>query len=389
MTFHSTRKILAAISTLAVCGSLAACGPSNASSNDKNLVFLDGYPQYDENSDWGKAVQKCAPEGYTVERQLQDETMNPLTTAVKEDNAPDIAMIDNPTLPSAVDAGMVVDLEAAGVKADGFDQDIIDTGKVDGVQYGISYGINTLGLYYKPDILQKAGVDPASITDWDSLNAAIEKVVNAGYKGITFSGIATEEGVFQYLPWFWGAGGDLADADSQAAQDARDLLAGWVSKGWAPKSSTTNNQSAAWDVFMGEDYAFAENGSWQAKSATEKGYEVIAIPSKGGKKSAPVPFGGEFLVLPYHKTANDAKQKAAAEFVNCMTGSNLLEVAESISYLAPKQDVLKQQLEDQAYLQDWAESANSAQGRTTDLGLKYESISSGLSQKLQDALNQK
>ncbi|MBT1163474.1 ABC transporter substrate-binding protein [Bifidobacterium felsineum] len=389
MTFNNTRKVVAAISTLAICGSLAACGSSNSATDDKNLVFLDGYPQYDENSAWGKVVQKCAPDGYTVERQLQDETMNPLTTAVKEDNAPDIAMIDNPTLPSAVDAGMVVDLEAAGVKTDGFNEGIIDTGKVDGVQYGISYGINTLGLYYKPDILEKAGVDPASITDWDSLNAAIGKVVDAGYKGITFSGIATEEGVFQYLPWFWGAGGDLSKPDSQAAQDARDLLAGWVSKGWAPKSSTTNNQSAAWDVFMSEDYAFAENGSWQAQSAAEKGYEVIAIPSKDGGDSAPVPFGGEFLVLPYHKTANDAKQKAAAEFVNCMTDTNLLEVAESIGYLAPKDDVLEQQLKDQTYLADWAEPASSAQGRTTELGLKYESISSGLSQKLQDALNQK
>jgi len=145
---------------------------------------------------------------------------------------------------------LITHMKEAGVDTSGFDKNIAAPGIIDGKTYGVSYGVNTLGLYYKPDILQKAGVDPAGIKDWDSLNAAIQKVVQAGFKGISFSGIATEEGVFQYLPWFWGAGGDLENPDSQAAQDARDLLSGWVKNGWAPKSSTTNNQSAAWDVFM-------------------------------------------------------------------------------------------------------------------------------------------
>ncbi|PJM77273.1 ABC transporter substrate-binding protein [Bifidobacterium felsineum] len=381
-------KALASVSALALCSGLSACG-SKSAQDDKTLTFLDGYSQYNEDTPWAKAIRECAPDGYTVERLLQDETLSPLTTSVREDNAPDISMIDVTVLPTVVDAGMVVDLEAAGVDTTGFYDSIIDSGKVDGVQYGISYGINTLGLYYKPDILEKAGVDPASITDWDSLNAAIGKVVDAGYKGITFSGIATEEGVFQYLPWFWGAGGDLSKPDSQAAQDARDLLAGWVSKGWAPKSSTTNNQSAAWDVFLSGDYGFSEMGSWQAKSASENGYKILSIPSKNGGEGAPVPAGGEFLVLPYHKTANDAKQKAAAEFVNCMTDTNLLAVAEAAGYLASKEDVRQQQFEDEPYMKEWEDPAEHAQGRTTKLGIKYESVSSGFAQKLQSALNGK
>ncbi len=35
------------------------------------------------------------------------------------------------------------------------------------------------------------------------------KVAAAGKKGITFSAIGTEEGSFQFLPWFWGAGANL------------------------------------------------------------------------------------------------------------------------------------------------------------------------------------
>lgn len=385
----SKKTLSAAFLTCVViaCGGLSACGGGNSSSDDKNLIFLDGYPERKDDSPWGKAVKGCAPDGYTVHRQLQDETMNPLTIAVKENNAPDIAMIDNPNLPTAVDSGMVVDLKAAGVNTSGFDSNIARVGVIDGKTYGVSYGVNTLGLYYKPEILQKAGVDPSSITDWDTLNKAIQKVVDSGSKGITFSGIATEEGVFQFLPWFWGAGGDLKKPDSQAAQDARDLLSGWVKNGWAPKSSTTNNQSAAWDVFMSGDYGFAENGSWQAQSAFEKGYKVLSIPAKNGGK-AKVPAGGEFLVLPYHKKGGEDKQKAAAQFLNCMTGRDLLKTSESTGYLAAKKKVREQQVKDQVYLQSWSEPVSNAEGRTTHLGLKYESVSSDLSKKLQTALNQ-
>ena len=82
-------------------------------------------------------------------------------------------------------------------------------------------GANTLGLYYNEDILKKAGVDPATITDWASLNAALEKVTKAGDKGITFAGIPGEEGTFQFLPWFWGAGANLKDLGSAQAVAGR------------------------------------------------------------------------------------------------------------------------------------------------------------------------
>ena len=96
-------------------------------------------------------------------------------------------------------------------------------------------GANTLGLYYNEDILKKAGVDPSTVTDWATLNAALEKVTKAGNKGITFSGVAGEEGTFQFLPWFWGAGANLKDLGSAQAVQAGQLVSDWVAKGYAPE----------------------------------------------------------------------------------------------------------------------------------------------------------
>ena len=238
MIGSNMKRVIALLAASAAAVSLAACG-SNSSQDSKTIEFWDPYPQKNDSSTWAKYVTNCAPEGYNVKRigYAQSDLLNNLTTAVKAGNAPQIALIDNPKMPTAVDAGLVTDIEAAGVDVSGFDKNIEGPGIIDGVQYGVSYGTNALGLYYNPDVLNKAGVDPESITDWDSLNSAIEKVVSAGYKGITFSGISGEEGTFQFLPWFWGAGGQLKDASgSSAEQDALNLVSGWVQKGWAPKS---------------------------------------------------------------------------------------------------------------------------------------------------------
>lgn len=389
MIGSNMKRVIALIAASAAAVSLAACG-SNSSQDSKTIEFWDPYPQKNDSSTWAKYVTNCAPEGYNVKRigYAQSDLLNNLTTAVKAGNAPQIALIDNPKMPTAVDAGLVTDIEAAGVDVSGFDKNIEGPGIIDGVQYGVSYGTNALGLYYNPDVLNKAGVDPESITDWDSLNSAIEKVVNAGYKGITFSGISGEEGTFQFLPWFWGAGGQLKDASgSSAEQDALDLVSGWVQKGWAPKSVATDNQSAAWDLFLGGDYGFSENGSWQMESATEKGYKMISIPAKDGGV-APVPSGGEFITIPTQKTKDSDKMKATAEVIQCLIdGDNLKKTNDEMVYLAAKSDVRKQQVEENSAWAPWVDAVENAEGRTTDVGLEYEDISAQLSEDLQAALN--
>ncbi|GGI12368.1 ABC transporter substrate-binding protein [Galliscardovia ingluviei] len=367
---------------------MAGCGGSTKA-DDKVIQFWDPYPQYSDGDAWDTYVKSCAPEGYTIKRQgmPQNDVLNNLTTSVKEDNAPDVVLLDNPFMPTAVDAGLITDIKAAGVDTSGFDENIEGPGIVDGVQYGLAFGSNALGLYYNPQILEKAGVDPSSITDWDSLNTAIKQVVDSGAKGITFSGITGEEGVFQFLPWFWGAGAKLDKPDSQSAQEAQQLVSNWVKQGWAPKSVATDNQSAAWDLFLTGEYGFAENGSWQAASAKEKGYKVIPIPAKNGGV-APVPTGGELATLPLHKTKQETKVKAAAQVITCMTSDkNLAKTNETLGYLAAKKSIRDSQAKDNEQWMPWIDSVESAQGRTTDVGLEYEQISATLSKNLQTALN--
>src|SRR5207248_6038330 len=124
-----------------------------------------------------------------------------------------------------------------------------------------------LALYYNKDVLDAAGVDPASVTDWSSLTAALAKVTAAGKKGITFSAIGTEEGSFQFLPWFWGAGANLTDLSTPQAVAALTLWTGWLKNGYAPNSVINNTQTTSWQEFATGQFAFAENGTWQLDNA--------------------------------------------------------------------------------------------------------------------------
>lgn len=383
------RRTVAIGSACVLMIGMGACGGSPQSSN--TIGFWDPYPQKNASSTWEKFVNKCAPEGYQIKRTgyPQSDLLNNLTTAVKAGNAPQIALVDNPKMPTAVDAGLVTDIKAAGVDTSGYDANIEAPGIIKGTQYGISYGSNALGLYYNPQILQKAGVDPASIKDWDSLNNAIQKVVDSGAKGITFAGISGEEGTFQFLPWFWGAKGNLKEPKSRAEQDALDLVSGWVKKGWAPKSVATDNQSAAWDAFLTGEYGFSENGSWQADSAKEKGYEMITIPGKNGGV-APVPTGGEFITMPTQKKEDKDLNKATVKVIDCLIkGDNLKKTNDEMVYLAAKKSVRQEQVKENSAWAPWVDSVEKAKGRTSDIGLKYEDVSAQLSDDLQAALNQK
>jgi len=392
-----TGGVLAAVTlltALAACTSSGGTTSAPAASTAAAITTIsvwDPYPQYDESSDWAKYVQSCAPAGTTVKRTTAatSDLLNNLTSAVKEDNAPDVIMLDNPAVPDAASAGLLAPAGDVGIDTSGFDTNLAGPGTVDGVTYGVPIGANTLGLYYNADILSKAGVDPASIKDWASLNAALAKVTGAGYKGITFAGISGEEGVFQFLPWFWGSGATLKEPGSAQAADAGQLLSDWIGKGYAPKSAISDNQSASWDLFLTGKYAFAENGSWFAKAASQQKFKAVmmAVPGKSGG-TAPVPTGGEFVLAPIHKDNAAGHYAAAKQVINCLVGQgNQVKTATQLGYFAANKTLRQQQIDSDAIWKPWASAIESAQGRTTDLGPAYTQTSSALSTALQTSLN--
>jgi multiple sugar transport system substrate-binding protein len=368
-------------------GSSGSTASGSSSAGGGTYTFWDPYPQYTASSAWANLVSKCGTEaGVTIKRTPFDTTA--LTTqallAGQQGNSADILLVDNPVVSTLAAAGILTTTTQNGLATGAIAQNILGAGVINGKTYGVPIGANTLALYYNPKILKAAGVSPTSITSWSSLTAALAKVKAAGKKGITFSGINTEEGSFQFLPWFWGAGANLTKLDSPQAIAALTLWTTWIKDGYAPNSVIQNTQTTSWQEFQTGDFAFGENGTWQKAGAAQMGADVIQIPAETGG-AAPVPTGGEFFTIPVQK--NTATYATSAKIVQCLSSTtNIVTTDNTLNYIAPTQAGQQAQVSGDASLQSWVNAVGVAKARTGDnLGTKYPIISQQLWTAVQKA----
>jgi multiple sugar transport system substrate-binding protein len=387
MTVHVPRRaraVGAALLTLgAVAAALAGCSSggspaaSSSSSGGGTYTFWDPYPQYNASSDWAKLIESCgAQAGVTIKRTGYDTTA--LTTqallAAQQGKSPDILLVDNPVVSTLAKAGALTTTVQNGLSTGSIAQNILGASVINASTYGVPIGANTLALYYNPKILAAAHVSPSSITNWATLTAALAKVKAIGKTGITFSGINTEEGSFQFLPWFWGAGTNLTNLDSPQAIGALTLWTTWLKDGYAPNSVIQDTQTTAWQEFQAGDVAFAENGTWQKAFAAQMGAKVIQIPAENGG-AAPVPTGGEFFTIPVQQ--DTARYATSAKIVSCLSStSNIVKTDNTLNYIAPTQAGQQAQVSTESSLSSWVAAVGVAKARTGDnLGTKYPVIS--------------
>ncbi|RUR03111.1 sugar ABC transporter substrate-binding protein [Labedella endophytica] len=379
-----------AVGALAGCSSGSDGGDGDAASG--TYTWWDPYPQHEEGSDWANRVQACGDDaGVTIERTAYDTTAltNQALLAAQENNSPDVILLDNPAVSTLAETGMVSTVDELGLDVSAVDENLLAAGELDGETYGIPVGANTLALYYNEDILTEAGVDPASITDWESMDAALAAISGTGKNGITFSALNTEEGSFQFLPWFWGAGAELSELNSPEAVEALELWKGWLDAGYAPNSVITNSQNTVWEEFLTGEFAFAENGTWQVNSAAEADFPtgVITLPAKDGG-AAPAPTGGEFIIAPVQ--SDTERYDVTVQIIECMTTpEGFVETANTFAYyIPPTADGQEALLEENPDLDTWVEAVQAAKGRTSDnLGTDYPVISEQLWTAVQSALS--
>lgn len=390
------RVVSAAAIAVSVAAGLTACSsgdddPASGAGGGGTYAIWDPYPQFAEDSEWVKLLKSCGTSaGVTVERTGYDTTdlTNKALLAAQQDNSADVLIVDNPVISTLAEAGALTTTEENKLDTSAMEPNLLGAGQVGGKTYGVPIGANTLALYYNKDLLAKAGVDVASVKDWATLTAALAKVKAAGKKGITFSAIGTEEGSFQFLPWFWGSGAQLAALDSPQAVSALALWTDWLKQGYAPNSVINNTQTTSWQEFASGDYAFSENGTWQLANAEKLDFEygIIPIPASSGG-TAPAPTGGEFVSIPVQSKTE--RYATSQKLVACLTsGDNLLATDTTLSYIAPVAAVQVKQVAANAKLEVWVEAVKAAKGRTGDnLGTKYPKISEPLWTAMQAALS--
>jgi len=378
---------LAAVSLLA----LAACGTSTGGGGGTTVDSLTETDYYDaapQNTELPKVLDECGAQvGVKIVHQQvpRAQFMPKLLQEASSRTLPDLALIDNPDLQQLASTGGLVSLSQAGLSTQGLYPSIVAAGSYQGQTYGIAPGVNGLALYYNKDMFTAAGLKPP--TTWDELTADAKALTKGSRYGIAFSAVGTEEGSFQFEPFFWTAGADLKTLDSPQAVQALTLWKTLVDAGSASKSVVTWTQADINDQFAAGNVAMMVNGPWQlptlnAKTGLHFGIVPIPVPSASAKPVTPL--GGEVWTVGHSSSARE--QKAVA-VVKCLLGADRsLEWSKDAGYIPSNEAAAAQLATADAQLAPFVAEVGTAQARTTELGTGYPKVSEALWNAIQACL---
>ncbi len=382
MNKRSRATVVAAIGAVGAL-TLAACGGGGGGADDRTLELWDSWSQYDASSPYGQLLSTCEEEtGITIERTQEAELSSKLLQAASSGSTPDLVVLDNPLVAQFAETGLLVPNSESGLDTSGMMDNVLAAGQFEGETYGASIGANSLALFYNKDMFDEAGTAPP--TTWQELTSAAAELTHGDVRGLGFSAAASEEGTFQFLPFFWGAGADLADLESPEAAAALTLWTDLVDSGSASQSNLNATQQDVRDEFLAGKLAMMVNGTWQLASLDEDGisYGVVPLPAQDGGTAAS-PLGGEFMEI----VVGD-RQELAAEFSQCLVKpANLKVWTEGQTYIQPYADEAAAQAAENPALEPWVEAVSAAQGRTADLGTAYPQTSEALWTAVQEALS--
>ena len=156
----------------------------------------------------------------TVEYQLvpAGRSRDKLLTQVAGGNAPDVAYLDAGAVEDFATRGALLDITGfmAGsdiVSADDYVEGFRSAVEIEDRMYGLPYGGETTGLFYRTDMFEEAGIEGPPET-WEELEetaAALTDPANKTYGWILFA----PEAYYYWYPFLWSAGGDVLSPDGQ------------------------------------------------------------------------------------------------------------------------------------------------------------------------------
>lgn len=349
-----------ALTTLAACGS----DDDSSSSDDGGAesadirVWLNGTDTPQEARDWLKKTFEDENPGstLTIEQQEWDGLVEKLTTSLSsESETPDVVEIGNTQAPTFTSAGAFADLtdDLGDLGGDDLLPGFVDGATVDGKTYAVPYYAGSKYIFYRKDLLKKAGLEVPTTLD-EFVDAAItlkkENPKPANFSGFWFPGQDWRNGA----AFVWAAGGDLAVEDGgewSPALSSDASLAGletaqklFTEASGAPKDG---NEADPWTPFCAGEVGMMSTPGW-VKGLIEaedtgcpdtfaKQMGVFALPGDDGSP-APVLLGGSDIAVAAKSPNQDLAREAVAlmlsdDYQTIMAENGLTPAKESLASL--------------------------------------------------------
>ena len=156
----------------------------------------------------------------TVEYQLvpAGRSRDKLLTQVAGGNAPDVAYLDAGAVEDFATRGALLDITpyiegSEVVSADDYVEGFRSAVEIDGKMYGLPYGGETTGLFYRNDMFERAGIEGPPQT-WEELEEVAAQLTNPAEKEYGWI-LFAPEAYYYWYPFLWSAGGDVLSSDGQ------------------------------------------------------------------------------------------------------------------------------------------------------------------------------
>ncbi|MEQ1956542.1 sugar ABC transporter substrate-binding protein [Mesorhizobium sp. CN2-181] len=250
-----------------------------------------------------------------------------LLTAVQAGNGPDVSTVDQIWNAAFAEAGAIVKLDdlakSSGVKAETFFPGAWESVNYNGALWGVPFNVDVwFFAFVNKALFQAAGVDPASISTWQGLEAAAPKLTDAskGQFAVGLTGNKSEYPVGMSDSFIYSNGGEVLGADGKCALTKPEAIealefykkmtsfapAGILNAGNEPMRELFLNGTLAVELWPALEVPTLE------KSKIDWDF-VTGFAPEG--KNAVGMFGGWNLVL-YEKSPN---KEAAWKFIQFMT----------------------------------------------------------------------
>jgi multiple sugar transport system substrate-binding protein len=370
--------------------SRAASSLSTATSATKGGVITEqDYYTAGDNSEmvaFVKQFEKQNP-GYTVKRDVvADATMESQELVeAAAGQLPDLMMMDNPWVGGLAAAGDLVPLNQLGVSTKGLTEGAVAAGSFHGTLFGVGFGNNSLGLFYNKKLLKAAGVTPP--TTWAQLVTAAKALTNkkTGVYGLEVAGYNSGgNATWQFLPFFWTAGGDLEHVNDAGGVAALSLYNTLARNGSLPASVVDYQQNDIAEQFQDQKAAMIVIGPWEfadfnSTKGLSWGVTSIPVPHAG---MAPVgPLGGEVWVIPKTTPAQEALGLKLLRFLTSPAAT--YSWASQNGEIASQKSVSAKLIANDPSDRIFAYEIEHAQSRTSEVGLAYPAIDTDLGTAVQ------
>jgi multiple sugar transport system substrate-binding protein len=232
-----------------------------------------------------------------------------LLTAFAADALPDVSQLGNTWVPELTALGTLTELDSLVAESKVVDpadyfSGIWDTNVVDGRLRGLPWYVDTRVLFYRSDILRKAGFDrpPRSWDEWERALAAVKKVAGPysillplnEFEPLLALGLQQQEPVLS-------EDGRYGRFSTPGFRRALTFYARMFRKGWAPAMSDAAI-SNVWSEFGRGYFSFYMSGPWNIEefkrrlpSERQHDWMTAPLPGPGGPGASTA--GGSSLVI--------------------------------------------------------------------------------------------